>query len=507
MVIYRKKGLYFSGILLLFVLLLTACNSEESSSEASSDGEETEEIPKIHIYANTGSLGDRPEGSTEEELDIVKQHIIDEVGVEPVAMIPPKGSEEEKLNLLLGSNDKLDVFQGHWDRYKDAIIPLNDLLEEHGPAIKEAWTEENWQSVTDKDGQIWGIPRHTPTAAYPLWIRSDWLDSLNLEMPTTLDELEQVLKAFKENDPDGNGQDDTIPLLTDYEGVTMAFTGGFTEYGYGKWLDDDGKIKPAELAPGFKEFLEKMADWYQKGYIYKESFSQYDVVEQLSTNRVGTTATWYSGVTLHTPRIKESIPEMEYALVEGITGPAGVIQSATPGQSTGMLITKKAENPEAIIKLINWQYENLDNHISMQYGLKGEAWDWADEEQFNIETLDGTAYAGEFQLSLGLALETQYASNDPIMGKHAQYLNEEILDIQNSTKTGIDTEVIFNDQTLSEKVPNIGDIERLLEEETVKFIMGARPISEFDQFLDELNQAGMEQWIEAHTEIYNEQAN
>ena len=56
-----------------------------------------------------------------------------------------------------------------------------------------------------------------------LWIYQPWLDALGLEMPTTTDEFEQVLLAFKEQDPNGNGQADEIPLST-----TMSARAGRT---------------------------------------------------------------------------------------------------------------------------------------------------------------------------------------------------------------------------------------------------------------------------------------
>ncbi|UUZ86731.1 extracellular solute-binding protein [Paenibacillus sp. P26] len=184
--------------------------------------------------------------------------------------------------MLLGSKDEIDLFQGNWDDYasKGAIIPLNDLLDKYGQDIKKAWPQEAWDYMKDKDGKIWGIPRGVPAVHYPIWVRSDWMKKLNLKMPQTIDELEAVLKAFKEQDPDGNGKADTIPMMTDLNGIKMAFLGGFVENGNSNWVDPaDKKLKPVELAPGFKDFVAKMADWYQKGYIYKESFAKFDPME------------------------------------------------------------------------------------------------------------------------------------------------------------------------------------------------------------------------------------
>ena len=69
-------------------------------------------MAKIYIYQNTGALNQKPEGSIPDALEEMKQMYMDELGIEPIAIVPPKGSEGEKLNLLLGSKDEVDVFQG-----------------------------------------------------------------------------------------------------------------------------------------------------------------------------------------------------------------------------------------------------------------------------------------------------------------------------------------------------------------------------------------------------------
>ena len=56
---------------------------------------------------------------------------------------------------------------------------------------------------------------------------------------------------------------------------------------------------------------------------------------------------------------------------------------------------------------------------------------------------------------------------------------------------------------IADAVPTLTDIERMIEQEIGKFVMGARPLSDYPKFLNELNAAGMEKWIEAYTKEYN----
>ncbi|KRE82571.1 ABC transporter substrate-binding protein [Paenibacillus sp. Soil766] len=506
----RKVVSASTAIVVLSAFTLAACSNTDSKG-AATDASKTSEpkvIPKIHIYQNTGALNAKPEGSVPEKLEEMKKMYIDKLGIEPSTIVPPQGADaaKEKLNLLLGSKDELDTFQGNWDDYasKGAIIPLNDLLDKYGQDIKKAWPKEAWDYMTDKDGKIWGIPRGMPATHYPLWIRTDWLKKLNLQMPKTLDELEAVLKAFKEKDPDGNGKDDTIPMMTDLAGIKNALLGGFTEHGNSNWIDPaDQKVKPMELAPGFKDFAAKMADWYQKGYIYKESFAKFDPLELLKTNRVGTSSMWYSRITLLFPQVKPNLPaDANYEMIQGIQGPKGKLMTATPGSTTAQLITKKAKNPEAVMTFINHQYQDIPtNSLNAAFGTN---WNYVGNSKFDIELKNKEiTYAGEYWLSLATAIETKYAFQDPIKKMHAEYLNKNLLKLE-VAKMPVDATIMYDKKALQDNVPTLGDIDRLRNEELVKFVTGARPIAEFDKYIDQLNKAGLDKWIAEYTKQYNE---
>jgi putative aldouronate transport system substrate-binding protein len=506
-----KKVISASVIVALSAVTLAACSGTTTDNkgtvnEAAKGNETTKEMPKIYIYQNTGALNQKPEGSVPQQLEEMKKMYMDKLKIEPIAIVPPKGSEGEKLNLLLGSNDEVDVFQGNWDQYasKGAIIPLNDLLDKYGQDIKKAWPAEAWEYMTDKEGKIWGVPRGMPSTHYPIWVRSDWMKKLNLTMPKTVDELEAVLKAFKEQDPDGNGKADTIPMMTDLNGIKNALLGGFVEHGNSNWIDPaDQKVKPVELASGFKDFVVKMADWYQKGYINKESFAKFDPLELLKTNRVGTSSMWYSRITLLFPQIKPNLPaDANYEIIRGIQGPKGKLMTASPGSTGGMVITKKAKHPEAVMQFINHQYQDIPtNSLTAAFGTN---WGFVGSSKFDIELKNkDIMYAGEYMVSLGTATETKYAFLDPVKKMHADYLNNDLMKLD-VAKMPVDATIMYDKKMLQDNIPTLGDIDRLRSEELVKFVTGARPIGEFDKYIDQLYKAGLDKWIAEYTRQYNE---
>ena len=129
----------------------------------------------------------------------------------------------EALNLMLAGGTIPDIVGS--SRIKDfvnqygpegAFIPLNDLIEEHAPNIK-AYLDERPEiaaALKAADGQMYYIP-YLPDGKYgrAYWIRTDWLNNLGLEVPQTVEEFENVLRAFKTQDPNGNGEADEIPLF------------------------------------------------------------------------------------------------------------------------------------------------------------------------------------------------------------------------------------------------------------------------------------------------------
>lgn len=98
------------------------------------------------------------------------------------------------------------------------FLSLNDLIKKQGYYINQMFDEnpEYKEVITAPDGNIYAIPEvnecYHCSLSVKLWIYKPWLEKLDLKMPQTIEEFHQVLKAFKELDPNGNGKQDEIPL-------------------------------------------------------------------------------------------------------------------------------------------------------------------------------------------------------------------------------------------------------------------------------------------------------
>ncbi|NLG23998.1 MAG: hypothetical protein GX558_01475, partial [Clostridiales bacterium] len=150
-------------------------------------GEASAEVVHIVYFNNSGKLGGTGlAGSNEADYAMVHDLILKETGIDVEVIVPPVGSEGDKLNTLLASQTPLDLFYGSWGKYVDAIQPITEPMNNYGQHIIAAWPEEAINGMKRGDDYM-GTMRNTPMAPYPIWLRTDWLEKCNLQFPTTID--------------------------------------------------------------------------------------------------------------------------------------------------------------------------------------------------------------------------------------------------------------------------------------------------------------------------------
>lgn len=519
---------------------LVGCGSAGTEQNQGTQVEKTEgeeEVPTIVIYNNSGafSVTGAEAGSDESVYKEMQDYILQETGVKVEIIMPPSdgSAAAEKLNLLLAGGDQIDAWWGSWTDYASdgIILPLTDYVKApEGQALYELWEPWGaWKGVTDTDGTIWAIPRMTDTTPYQVFVRNDWLDMVGMEMPETMEELNEYLYKIKDLDPYGNGE--TIPLMIEKGGSTdvldrveSVFLGGYVESGNGKWLDsEDNKVKPEWIADGYVDFLKQLNQWYTDGIIHKESFTMdVDTIKRdLSKGNVGATAIWYSRIMQTEQILRESMPDFDrqkhtyvWGMNEsGMTGPNGkLVQTKAMGGNNGLLISSKCEHPEAVMKFVEWSFE-WENYTNEMYGPEGKYWQYNPDvenakENRNVVPLEGEAtYARDFLVSLGLPLEIQTTEydTDGIQTMENLWLQEHLDDFDATIEPGIEGGIIWDTAALAENIPTLNDLNTFKDEELIKFVNGTRSFDTWDQFIEECYAMGLEDYIAEYTRQYNEQ--
>lgn len=165
---------------------------------------------------------------------------LNESGPSNVKFVPiPRWESAQKLNVLFASGSAPDLIFEYNPVIMDTfytqkqLMPLDDLIEKHSTVYKNLL--EQYPALrkvgTKSDGKLYSVARLASVQPiHGLLIRKDWLDKLGLEVPTTVEELLTVAKAFTEQDPDGNNADDTygISLSFKSQDVIQSF---FNAYG------------------------------------------------------------------------------------------------------------------------------------------------------------------------------------------------------------------------------------------------------------------------------------
>ncbi|MBR0465160.1 MAG: extracellular solute-binding protein [Clostridia bacterium] len=195
---------------------------------------------------------------------------------------------DEKKPLVLASGDLPDVFFGCYalkvsdiTQNIDYFLPLNDLIEENCPNIKRMFEDVPGLAdlVTWPDGNIYALPHVMPLRPSHFgaaFINKTWLDNLNLEMPTTIDEFTDVMRHFKNDDPNGNGEADEIPMYAYVYNNNFGFRTLMGSFGITDSIDsdlaydNDGNMVYVPATENYKNYISWMHDLYSEGLIYSD---------------------------------------------------------------------------------------------------------------------------------------------------------------------------------------------------------------------------------------------
>lgn len=365
------------------------------------------EVPTITMFGGQGPAIDTLDSPENEYTAYMEEKF--GVKIEWVAV--PSQERREKQNLLLASGDYPEVFwQGAFNnaeqmRYggQGVLTPLNPLVEQ-APDILAAFAFKPYfrPEVTAPDGNIYSLPHFEEcyhcSVAQKLWINSAWLDKLGLAMPDTTDDLEAVLLAFKEQDPNGNGQRDEIPLT----GATGTWHADVYNFLMNPFIYNDGsnylyinhgkEVDFAANKPEWRDGLAYMRSLFEQGLIDPQGFTQNIEAARAVTNSEPTLVGSYTaGHNRMFPR-NDGLWQ-QYLAVPPLMGPAGVRQSAYFPSGVGdgkFAITNKANDLQALkaMEMANWSYTQ-EGTVYQIWGMPTNSdgvvnWRWAEEGELGL---------------------------------------------------------------------------------------------------------------------------
>ncbi len=322
----------------------------------------------------------------------------------------------EKRNLMLASGEYPDMLfksgigMGDLTKYggQGILIPLEDLIHEYMPNLTAKLDEiDGWQYLTSPDGHIYSIPEISARGEINLfWLNKKWLDNLSLEEPKSMDDLYEVLKAFKEQDANGNGDpDDEIPFsLTQGDYLGLLKYSGFSYDEGSMCAVIDGKLTYVPTTDYFREYVAYLAKLYQEGLLEQTSFTQ-GGEQQQATGQSGDVygSFWTMGAFLTVGRdndddyvVMTPFHEDTYPIITGI-------------KVGTMAITDACEHPEVLMAWADYLYSE-EGGILAWMGVEGKTYQVADNGKW--EWMLGGEY-GDDIATVRSSATIQGAQNHP----------------------------------------------------------------------------------------------
>ena len=293
----------------------------------------------------------------------------------------------EKKNLAFASDNLPDVFIGGGLSTKDELqygmkqkmlLPLDEYFDVAPNMVKMFETNPDWQkALTMPDGHMYSLPQDfVGFGLYRYsWINKQWLDNLSLEMPKTIDDLYNVLKAFKTGDPNGNGQADELPLSFTVEMYDTMRSTLLNAFGYlsGSYEIKDGKVVFAPSTNEYKEYIRFMNKLWKEGLIDPDSFSQ--SITQQSAKGIAGKLGMFSYIGDYV--IVGTKIHKQYTVLPALTSQYNSTQmtyQTFPIMNGTAAITKENKYPEITMRLLDWFYTET-GALSLINGVEGQDWE------------------------------------------------------------------------------------------------------------------------------------
>lgn len=394
------------------------------------------------------------------------------------------------------------------------IIALEDLIEKAAPNTKKYFSQNPEVAALNvaPDGHVYKISTVVTGSTYinPFaWIlRMDWLQKLNLKEPDTTDDWYKILKAFKEQDPNGNGKPDEIPMIPQNSwfyllrwgeswGLKFIYSSGFSV--------KDGKVSYDYLNPRTKEVLTWLNKLYTEGLIDPEvmSFSSDMHFAKVSRNIVGSALHFISNIAQYENNLaKAGFTGAKYKGQVPAKGPYGDRLMEGYGPISGNFgITANCKNPELAMKWLDYLYMSEEGIRFTMFGIEGKSYtrDASGKVKLTDYVLKNPEGMGTFDAlrALGSWHNLPYIqTEEAYMALFSPF--PDLLDTAAKCKPYITLgfpAVMPTAKESEDQSKIMGDLNTYRDEMVSKFIIGQVPLSEFDNFVKQLKSLGIDQVV------------
>lgn len=402
-----KRAKMVTAMTLAAAVLLGGCGKQNSTggeaavknAEGKYDTEVTIRIAK-QLDENAGRYGEGEDINKNPMVALAQEKL--GIKMETMLLGGDSSNYDTKLRLALtGAEELPDVFPVYGTQMIADMIEsgrvraIDEDIEKYMPErLKEIYDKfpQTFFPVT-KDGKTYGLAcSPSLTEGQVMIIRQDWLDNLGLQAPADMDEFEAVIKAFTEEDPDGNGKKDTYGFA--YSGSDIYNTGWVADpvvlfsayagkYMPGSWQEDEnGQLVYGSVHEGNKRALERLASWHASGWLFQEAAATgaWDAMMQFTEGK--------AGIFIGRPWAIGSVKDVESIAPEAvIRAYPNIMQDngeptyqAAQVNDGWLMFNKDFNNMEAFFTYYDWLYDAAFGTGDFQYGYL---------ENYDYDLVDG----------------------------------------------------------------------------------------------------------------------
>lgn len=492
--------------------------TEAPTAEPTAVPEPTEiPVEDIELWAGgrVSEAGPPPEDWV--AYDIMRENA--KVNLTLVLLPSTQADQDTKINAAAASNSLPDVFMVNrdvWYKLVQAglVAKVDDLLPLMPVRTAGHYSDADRNKLVTVDGSMYGLP---DPGALPqtdsLVIRQDWLDKLGLEAPKTLDEVMTVLKAFTNDDPDGNGQNDTYGYCAYIEGSGLANMGVGTrfEWIYGAY----GVAGVWNLSSADAVALNARDANYMKATEFIKQMNDEKVIDPdwPTLKKDEFRARWKQGKCgmMHEnfaalanksnyKDFDENFPEGKWVAMDAPKGPDGKSSIGVVAKTARIYaISQKAIDEgkgPAIARLLEWMASD-EGYYLLGFGVKDVNYKLDDKGFITTEGLEDAAKwtSKEAQPLTQLANMVYIFSDVEMEARYVAYKTKNGYDMDPKAYYASFLEQPFTQatgQSVINPPSNAADFTRFYSESIVQFVLGQKTLDQaaWDEFIVTLDSLG-----------------
>ncbi|MFS0726512.1 extracellular solute-binding protein [Paenibacillus sp. 1P07SE] len=529
-----KKGMTALSSLLAISMLAAACSSDNGETggstnagnagnagdvSVSADGfpivEETITLSLLAPSAEMADWSSMPTIQAMEELSNIKV----EFQTAPIDSFPTRKNlmfASGELPDMLYAADLTPAEQVNYGT-QGLLIPLEDLIDNYAPNLKAVLdaNPDVRKSITTTDGHIYALPFIDTTAVWyrgPMWYNGKFLEALGASEPQTTEELYQYLKRVKEEDPNGNGEADEIPLTSvKLDDLRMYFLGFWGIYNEVYYSDSEGVVHYTPQEEGYLGYLTFLNRLWEEELLDHETFSQTDDMKKAkgSKNQVALFSDYHPYFTLGgEPRTTDPMMTPVSSEIAGTP-----VYGKHPGISSNgnFAITSSNSHPEATMRWIDYQY-GYEGATLWTQGPEGLMWEYEDEANKvkRFKEVPGGGDREEYRATLtpNYGIVTPGVNIPELTNGLRSELDDWIIE-QNEEKLVPIAKppfprVYLSNERQTEVSALMSDLDTYVKQMEARFVTGVEPLSNWETYVAQLKRMGSDRVVEIYQEAYDQ---